>query len=310
MGERAFKLLNLHGIEHQFGGMPMKGCADGLFCIKSLLHMRHQHNLPSYVMFVDLVKAYDTVNHELLFQILERYGAPPKYVNAIMRLYNSLIAKISIGSEKAEIPQTVGVRQGDNLSPVIFLFLMSACAESMDVELEARGMEKPKCRKIDLTGVAEGQLIAHKPKEFQAGEEFDLFDFYYVDDGAFVFTSRDSLIEFAPVVDTHLAKFGLEMHVGTVDEETGEEEASKTECMFVPPPGFFKAAEIEEPVSADSANALTTKPKRESPKARTEREAKLYDASPETDRVWIEGRGFLDFTRVFKYLGSQIYFDL
>jgi hypothetical protein len=39
-------------------------------------------------MFVDLVKAYDTVNHELLFQILERYGAPPKYVNAIMRLYN------------------------------------------------------------------------------------------------------------------------------------------------------------------------------------------------------------------------------
>jgi hypothetical protein len=89
MGERAFRrLLNLHGIEHQFGGMPMKGCADGIFCIKSLLHMRHQHNLPSYVMFVDLVKASAIVNHELLFQILERYGAPPKYVNAIMRLYN------------------------------------------------------------------------------------------------------------------------------------------------------------------------------------------------------------------------------
>jgi hypothetical protein len=36
----------------------------------------------------------------------------------------------------------------------------------------------------------------------------------------------------------------------------------------------------------------------------------LYDASPETDKVWLEGRGFLDFTKVFKYLGSQIYFDL
>jgi hypothetical protein len=123
-------------------------------------------------------------------------------------------------------------------------------------------------------------------------------------------TSSTCLIEFAPLVDAHLAKFGLEMHVGTVDEETGEEEASKTECMFVPPPGFFKAAEIEEPAPANSTNALATKPKRESPKARTEREAKLYDASPETDRVWLEGRGFLDFTKVFKNLGSQIYFDL
>jgi hypothetical protein len=187
--------INLHGIEHQFGGMPTKGCADGLFCIKSLLHMRHQHNLPLYIMFVDLVKAYDTVNHELLFQILERYGAPNKYVDAIRRLYSSLIAKISIGTEKAEISQTVGVRQGDNLSPVIFLFLMSACAKSMQHELDARGMERAKCRKVNLAEISSGQLIAHKPKNFKAGEEFKLFDFYYVDDGAFVFTTRESLME-------------------------------------------------------------------------------------------------------------------
>jgi hypothetical protein len=261
-------------------------------------------------MFVDLVKAYDTVNHELLFQILERYGAPTKYVNAIRRLYSSLIAKISIGGEKAEIPQTVGVRQGDNLSPVIFLFLMSACAESLQDELDARGMEKAKCRKIDLTGISQGQLVGRKPKDFKAGEEFELFDFYYVDDGAFVFTSRDSLVEYAPVVDTHLAKFGLEMHVRTIDEATGDEEASKTECMFIPPPGYFKAAPIEAPRDPENANAITTKPKRESAHARTEREAKLYNECPETDRVWIDGRGFIDFTRAFKYLGSMIYFDL
>lgn len=106
-------------------------------------------------MFVDLVKAYeDTVNHELLFQILERYRAPSQYVDAIRRLYNSVsvIVKISIGTEKAEISQTVGVRQGDNLSPVIFIFLMSACAKSMQDELDARGMmERAKCRKVNLT---------------------------------------------------------------------------------------------------------------------------------------------------------------
>jgi hypothetical protein len=36
----------------------------------------------------------------------------------------------------------------------------------------------------------------------------------------------------------------------------------------------------------------------------------LYNDSPETARILIEGRGFLDFTKDFKYLGSIIYFDL
>jgi hypothetical protein len=62
LAERAFKLLAKHGIKQQFGGTPLVGCADGLFTLKTLLHLRRQHNLPSYVMFVDPVKAHDTVN--------------------------------------------------------------------------------------------------------------------------------------------------------------------------------------------------------------------------------------------------------
>jgi hypothetical protein len=34
--------------------------------------------------------------------------------------------------KKVGIPQTSGVRQGDNFSPVVFIFLMSAVAESLD----------------------------------------------------------------------------------------------------------------------------------------------------------------------------------
>jgi hypothetical protein len=39
---------------------------------------------------------------------------------------------VKIGKEKAEIDQEVGVRQGDNVSLVIFLFLMSAFAETLE----------------------------------------------------------------------------------------------------------------------------------------------------------------------------------
>jgi truncated hemoglobin YjbI len=149
--------------------------ADEGMCQRPLLHqIIVAYETPAqspiiHIMFVDLVKAYeDTVNHELLFQILERYGAPSQYVDAIRRLYNSVIVKISIGTEKAEISQTVGVRQGDNLSPVIFIFLMSACAESMQDELDARGMmERAKCRKVNLTNPNPNLPISPKTSKLE-----------------------------------------------------------------------------------------------------------------------------------------------
>ena len=80
---RAFQLLDKHGTQFQFGGTPGLGCRDGLFILKALLNMQRNHDLMSYVGFVDLVKAYDTANRNLLLCILKRYGAPPKFIAAI-----------------------------------------------------------------------------------------------------------------------------------------------------------------------------------------------------------------------------------
>jgi hypothetical protein len=39
---------------------------------------------------------------------------------------------LKIDKEITEIMQCVGVRQGDNMAPVLFLFLMSAVAETLE----------------------------------------------------------------------------------------------------------------------------------------------------------------------------------
>lgn len=71
MNRCTFRLLNENGTRFQFGGTPELGCHDRLFVLKTLLTMQKNHSLPSYVAFVDLVKAYDTAKHSLLLEILE-----------------------------------------------------------------------------------------------------------------------------------------------------------------------------------------------------------------------------------------------
>jgi hypothetical protein len=99
MNGRAFCLLNKHGTRFQFGDTLELGYQDGLFVLKTLLTMRKNHNLPSYVAFVDLVKAYDTANHELLLTLLENYGAPPRFVSAVERMYQNLVVVLKIEKE-------------------------------------------------------------------------------------------------------------------------------------------------------------------------------------------------------------------
>ena len=78
---------------------------------------------------MDLVKAYDTANHKLLIKVLEKYGTPRKLRSIIERLYTDLTVVFKLGKVKVEISQGVGVRQGDNMALVLFLFFMTAFLE-------------------------------------------------------------------------------------------------------------------------------------------------------------------------------------
>ena len=52
------------GTPIQFGASPHTGCPDSSFHLRSMLQMNKEHSIDSWVVFVDLVKAFDSINHK------------------------------------------------------------------------------------------------------------------------------------------------------------------------------------------------------------------------------------------------------
>ena len=74
--------------------------------------------------------------------MLEKYGVPPTIRRIAATLYENLIISLTIGSEKVEPHQSVGVRQGDNMAPVLFLFIMTAFYDLLEIEYVEQDIER------------------------------------------------------------------------------------------------------------------------------------------------------------------------
>jgi hypothetical protein len=88
-----------------------------------------------------LRKAFDTADHNLLYKLLEIYGALENIINLVKRLHDNLVLKLRIGDETREIPYGKGVKQGDIMAPILFLFLMLAFSETLEEEYEEWGIK-------------------------------------------------------------------------------------------------------------------------------------------------------------------------
>ena len=105
------------------------GTIDGLFGLKVALHKRKEHGLSSWVVYVDLIKAFDSVSRESMYKVLSKLGVPENLVDLIIRLHTNCIVKIRAGDSDVTVESTVGVKQGDSLAPVLFSLYFQACME-------------------------------------------------------------------------------------------------------------------------------------------------------------------------------------
>ena len=82
-----------------------------------------------YAAFIDFQKAFDTINRDILWNILKKIGVSTKMINILKAIYLHVKAKIRQGYENSdEINCPLGLRQGCLLSPVLFSLLIAEVA--------------------------------------------------------------------------------------------------------------------------------------------------------------------------------------
>ena len=125
------------------------------------------------------------------------------------------------------------------MAPVLFLFLMTAFAQTLELEWKKSGIPILSVMTAGDEHLADGKICSHTSKMAKSKKliAYEILQCLYVDDGAFPFGTREDMQRGMELIYHHFARFGLEMHIGRGTSE------SKTECVFFPPPQFFQCLE-------------------------------------------------------------------
>ena len=206
-------------MEEQTSFMPHRGTTDSIFSLKILLQKRKEHGLSTWVVFIDLVKACDSVPRDGLYKMLQKMGVPESLHTLIIALHTDFMVKIKSSLEDVETSYTKAVKQGDSLAPILSLLYFQMCIKVLDSRWTAA---KPSfLYKMDSV------MNGRKANE-RGATQMEFFKSMYADESAFVNTSRWEVDHSLPLIFNTLKEFSLTMHV-----ERGNK-LGKTEAVFFP----------------------------------------------------------------------------
>uniref|UniRef100_A0A7I4YAI8 Reverse transcriptase domain-containing protein n=1 Tax=Haemonchus contortus TaxID=6289 RepID=A0A7I4YAI8_HAECO len=105
---------------------------DHIHTLTRLSEVSREYKMPLCLTFIDLKKAFDTVETEAVIEALGNQGVPTQYIRMLRELYDSFTTRISPFYKEVIVNVKRGVRQGDTISPKLF----SAALENIMRHLE------------------------------------------------------------------------------------------------------------------------------------------------------------------------------
>jgi len=118
--------------EYQAGFRSKRGCVEHIFMLACMVQGRLSKEKELYTCFVDLSQAFDSPNHELLWETAKEFGLPPKFVRVFQYLYQYATAVIKSPDGTTDPIQIMkGVLQGESASPNLFNIFIDGIVDEL-----------------------------------------------------------------------------------------------------------------------------------------------------------------------------------
>ena len=110
---------------NQAGFRKGRSCIQQIHILRRIMEGASAQDIPLFITFIDFMKAFDSIDREMMFAILRHYGIPEQIVAAIRVLYDESTSRVYVEGEFSEAFQiTAGVLQGDVLAPFLFIIVI------------------------------------------------------------------------------------------------------------------------------------------------------------------------------------------
>jgi hypothetical protein len=185
LNRRLQAVVETAGLVHdlQNGFRKKRSCQQQAFTLLEVVGLRRRLGLPTYVAYLDLEKAYDSVNLDRLWVVLASHGIGGPFLALLRSMYKgtSIAVRTGRGELRFQHP-TRGLKQGCPLSCLLFDIYINdiiLCAESAAGELLPARTGHEAVRLASLWMADDGSLIAPSTVVLQrlldaVGEEVDV----------------------------------------------------------------------------------------------------------------------------------------
>nr|VZI30662.1 unnamed protein product [Spirometra erinaceieuropaei] len=173
-----------------------------IFAARQLQEKCQEMRTHLYSTLVDLTKAFDTVNHERLWKIMQKFGCLEGFIQMVCQLHEDMMARVTDnGAVSVAFTVTNGVKQGCVLTPILFSLMFSAML--VDVYRD----ERPGIRIAYRT---DGHLLNQRQMHFKSRvSTTTVLELLFADDCGLNTTSEEDMQSRMDLFSAACENFGL-----------------------------------------------------------------------------------------------------